>query len=126
MWKEWLAEYWFEAACALVLGTVTAYVKKKLKEYKQEQQEQQTIRDASVALLRIEIVKMYQEYTEKGWIPILMLEVLDPAYQAYTKLGGNGLVPDMYKTLKRLPNQPPERSCGNACLHIPKEQTTLL
>lgn len=124
MWLEWLAKYWFEAACAAVLTCITAYVKHIVKDYRQEHAEQAVLKEAVLAELRIQIMNIYTEYTEKEYIPLWVLEVVEPAYQAYTDLGGNGLVPGFYKTLKRLPNNPPERSCGNSCLNTIIPPTT--
>ena len=54
-------------------------------------------------LLRSEIIRAYDKYTERKYIPIYAKEALEKEYKAYNKLGGNDVATDLYKHLLILP-----------------------
>lgn len=55
-------------------------------------------------LLRAEIIRSHEKYTERGKCPIYAREALTRAYQAYHALGGNDVATDLYRDLLELPN----------------------
>lgn len=55
-------------------------------------------------LLRAEIIRSHEKYTERGKCPIYTREALTRAYQAYHALGGNDVATDLYHDLMELPN----------------------
>ena len=55
-------------------------------------------------LLRAEIIRSHEKYTERGKCPIYAREALTRAYQAYHALGGNDVATDLYRDLMELPN----------------------
>ena len=55
-------------------------------------------------LLRAEIIRSHEKYTERGKCPIYAREALTRAYQAYHALGGNDVATDLYHDLMELPN----------------------
>ncbi len=58
-------------------------------------------KDGLRCLLRAEIIRCYDKYTERGEIPIYAKEALEKEYKAYHKLGGNDVATDLYnKTMK--------------------------
>ena len=54
-------------------------------------------------LLRAEIIRSYDKYSEKGEIPIYAKEALEKEYKAYHKLGGNDVATGLYNELMKLP-----------------------
>lgn len=55
-------------------------------------------------LLRAEIIRSHEKYTERGKCPIYAREALTRAYKAYHALGGNDVATDLYNELMELPN----------------------
>lgn len=55
-------------------------------------------------LLRAEIIRSHEKYTERGKCPIYAREALTRAYQAYHALGGNDVATDLYHDLMELQN----------------------
>ncbi len=56
------------------------------------------------ALLRNEIVRIYEIYTELGYCPSYMKENVGEIYSNYHKLGGNGYATSMINEIYKLPN----------------------
>lgn len=55
------------------------------------------------SLLRAEIIRAYEKYTERGYCPIYAREPLTKVYEAYHAMGGNGTGTDFYKKTIALP-----------------------
>lgn len=55
-------------------------------------------------LLRAEIIRSHEKYTERGKCPIYAREALTRAYKAYHALGGNDVATELYNDLMELPN----------------------
>ena len=60
-------------------------------------------------LLRAEIVRSYDKYTEKGYCPIYAKEALTKAYGAYHALGGNDVATGLYHAVMELPCEKGEK-----------------
>lgn len=54
-------------------------------------------------LLRAEIIRSYDKYTQRNHIPIYAKEALEKEYKAYNKLGGNDVATELYNSLLALP-----------------------
>ncbi len=59
-------------------------------------------------LLRAEIIRSYDKYTARKFIPIYAKESLEKAYKAYHKLGGNDVATELYSKLMILPTEKKE------------------
>ena len=57
-------------------------------------------------LLRAEIIRSNEKYTDKGYCPLYAKEALTKAYSAYHALGGNDVATDLYNDIMALPNAP--------------------
>lgn len=55
-------------------------------------------------LLRAEIIRSHEKYTERGKCTIYAREALTKAYKAYHALGGNDVATDLYNEIMELPN----------------------
>lgn len=93
---------------ALGIGGISSFlVTRKINAVK-EQQENDEARQRAVekgvqALLRAEIIRIYNKYMEKGYIPIYERENLEHLYAEYKALGGNGVIEDLIDKLRELP-----------------------
>lgn len=61
---------------------------------------------ADKCLLRGDIIRTYNRYMDKGYLPIYGEENLDEAFDVYEKLHGNGTIKDLVADLKKLPHEP--------------------
>ena len=64
------------------------------------------MREGVRSLLRAEIIRAYEKYTERGSCPIYAREPLTKVYEAYHAMGGNGTGTDFYRKTIALPSEP--------------------
>lgn len=64
------------------------------------------LEDGVQSLLRLEIVRSYNEYSEKGYCPIYAKESLTRGYRDYHSLGGNDVATSLYEKIMELPTEP--------------------
>lgn len=57
-------------------------------------------------LLRAEIIRSHEKYTERGFCPIYGKEALKRAYTSYHNLGGNDVATKLYEEVMNLPEKP--------------------
>lgn len=60
------------------------------------------------ALLRAQLRKDWNDYSERGYAPIYAKEDFENAYQQYHNLGANGVMDDIRKKFLDLPDKPPK------------------
>lgn len=56
----------------------------------------------TMLLLRVQLIEYHDRYMELGSIPSYAYENFCEMYEAYHKLGGNGMVTHMYDDIKKL------------------------
>lgn len=56
-------------------------------------------------LLRAEIIRSHDKYTDRKYCPIYAKEALTRAYKAYHTLGGNDVATELYKDTMKLPEE---------------------
>lgn len=66
------------------------------------------IKNGLQCLLRAEIIRSYDKYTERGYCPLYAKEALTRAYKAYHALGGNDVATELYHAIMELPTEPPK------------------
>ena len=64
-------------------------------------------------LLRLEIIRSYENYSHKGYCPVYAREALTRGYKAYHTLGGNDVATDLYDKLLELPTSPADKERGH-------------
>ena len=64
------------------------------------------IKRGMIALLRNEIIRIYDKQMELSYCPSYMKENIKEMYDNYHRLGGNGMVSSMVSRLYQLPNKP--------------------
>lgn len=107
--KDWLYKYWIEA----VFGGITAglgWVCKILaKKINKQAADQKALKEGTQALLRNEIIRVYERYINQRWMPLYARENVLSMYSAYHALGGNGAVTQLMEELKALPSNKEDR-----------------
>lgn len=63
------------------------------------------LKNGMIALLKSEIVRIYEIYTKSKYCPSYMKENLNDMYINYKRLGGNGMVTTMVSEIFKLPNE---------------------
>lgn len=66
------------------------------------------IRDGLQCLLRAEIIRSHDKYTDRGYAPHYAKEALTKAYKAYHNLGGNDVATKLYNDVMELPSEKTE------------------
>jgi len=67
------------------------------------------VRRGVQALLRAEMIDMYNHYLEKGHAPIYARENFENLWQQYHALGANGVMDDIKKRFLSLPTDPEDK-----------------
>jgi len=88
-----ILNYWIE----ILLTVVTSGIVYIFKEYI-------GIKNGLKALLRNEIVRIYENYTKLGYCPSYMKENVNEIYTNYHKLKGNGMATSMIEEINKLPS----------------------
>ena len=68
--------------------------------------DQKCMHDGTQALLRNEIIKSYNEYISREYMPIYARENVQSMYDAYHGLGGNGTITHLVVELNAIPSCP--------------------
>lgn len=66
---------------------------------------EQAISDGLQCLLRAEIIRSYEKYSEIGYCPLYSKQALTTAYKAYHALGGNDVATDLYDKIMNMPER---------------------
>lgn len=86
---------------AVTIGNVllTHLISRKAKLSERDQQ----LTNGVQCLLRAEIIRAHEKYSQKHFCPIYAKESLTRAYAAYHALGGNDVATDLYRQCMELP-----------------------
>ena len=68
---------------------------------------QDAVQKGVQALLRANIISLYNKYIEKGYLPIYERENLQHLYDEYKLLLGNGVIDNLKDKLDELPTESP-------------------
>ena len=98
---DWLIPFLCGLAVSILSSLISAAKKRESKA--------RLIEDGVESLLRLEIVRSYNEYTERGYCPIYAKESLTRAYNDYHALGGNGVATALYEKIMALPTERAEQ-----------------
>ena len=73
-----------------------------------KKRENDALKEGVQALLRDRIIQAYNHYSYKGWIPIYAMESIEACYKSYEELGENGVIDNLMRQLRELPNHSTE------------------
>ncbi len=94
------------ATVAVTLGNVL--LTNRLNNRKKNDELRENIAVGVQSLLRAEIIRSNEKYTERGHCPIYAKEALKRQYTAYHNLGGNDIATKLYEECIALPERPKE------------------
>lgn len=94
---EFILKYWIEFAMAGLIGVIANLFRR----HKATQLGVQ-------ALLRANIINLYNKYTERGEMPIYERENVEQLFTQYKALKGNGVIDNLYDKLMELPTPKPK------------------
>ena len=89
---NWLIPF----VCGGVITALSIIVRKKTKKEQAEY-------NGTQCLLRAEIIRQHEKYSELGHCQIYAKESLKKAYSAYHDLGGNDVATRLYEEIMKLP-----------------------
>lgn len=96
---EWLSYFGIPT---LIFASMFTFLIAKMKKYKAEQD---AIRNGIQALLRAEMIKSFNKYTDLGYAPIYAKENFENVYKNYHSLGLNGVMDGIRKQFMELPTE---------------------
>lgn len=97
------------AVAGAAIGWFTAQKKKLEQKATEKSEKSQALENGVCALLRAEIIRQNEKYTERGFAPIYAKEALKRTYAAYHALGGNDIATKLYNEVINLPEQVKEK-----------------
>ena len=98
----------WEILCAFgipsaILSGIIAYVSKIQKDGK-------ALKNGIQALLRAELIKSWEKWSERGYAPIYARENFENCWVQYHALGANGVMDNIHDKFLLLPTTPPNPS----------------
>ena len=104
---EFVAKEWLKILFGVIVAILTGLYRKLEKQIKLDQEKRKAADDGVQALLRDRIVQAYNHYAlEKKYCPIYAKDNINALYEAYHRLGGNGVVTGLKEKLDALPTEP--------------------
>ena len=99
LFVKWLVPFLCGGAVS-ILGTLAAQMKKNRKK-------ERAVEKGVQCLLRAEIIRQHEKYTDRGYCPLYAKEALKREYDAYHELGGNDVATDLFNQIMKLPPEEP-------------------
>ena len=98
---------WATILTASISTSVGAVVTAIVGNFKSGHAKNKAMQSGLQSLLRAEIIRQHEKYTDRGYCPIYAKDALRREYESYHLLGGNGVITDLYNDLISLPEFPP-------------------
>ena len=92
---------------SIVCGWLASFFTIAKSKNKRRKERDRAVEDGLEALLRAEIIRQYEKYSERGYCPIYAKEALKREYSSYHALGGNDVATELYHKILALPTEPP-------------------
>ena len=93
-----------------IIGALVGWLVKRHRDSVEEQDQLKAdnavLKQGFQALLRAQMVKDYNRYQEKGFMPIYAKDNFENVYQAYHRMGSNGVMDDIYSKVMAMPTEP--------------------
>jgi len=100
---EYLLKYWAGWLCGILGSVILGAWTMLLSKYKKLHNKQCAIELGVQALLRSQLIQLYNKYMEIGAVPIYERENIEQLYIQYENLGGNGVMTELLEKLNALP-----------------------
>lgn len=98
---EFLQQHWLQVINFFVeLG----FIKVFWNVYKDRKKRSNAMNNGMRSILRAEIKNICIKAEEKGYLPVYAVESLNDMFSAYSALGGNGAIKELYLATLRLPH----------------------
>ena len=101
-YKDLFINKWIEIIFGFIAAGLVALYKKLASKLHKQVCDQNSLKDGTLALLRSEIIRNYEKYIYRKWIPIYARENVLKLYEAYHQLGGNGAIDKLIEELEAL------------------------
>lgn len=99
-----------------ILSGVIAYMQGIYRRVKRENAERKdeaaALKNGIQALLRAELIKSWEKWSERGYAPIYARENFENCWLQYHALGANGVMDDIHSKFLQLPTNPPQSSAA--------------
>ena len=96
------------ALAGAIITYLVTILRQKKQQIEEQRKENEALKAGVQALLRKDIVQAYNHYWEQQWIPIYAIESIEACYRSYEALGENGVIDNLMRQLRELPNHGPE------------------
>lgn len=103
--KNFVVEYWLEVAFGAVVAGFAWGYRRLAKKLSTQRHREDAVAQGVQALLRNEIIRIYNQCAEQGYCPIYLRESVMAMYNAYHALGGNGTVTELVEKLQKMPTE---------------------
>lgn len=111
-WWEYVLAAVLSAVIGAAVGAVVTLIqkggRKAAEKRERERKETDAMREGLEALLRAEIIRQNEKWTERGYFPAYAREALTAEFESYKALGGNGSVKVIYEQTMSLPPAAPK------------------
>lgn len=95
------------ALAGAIITYLVTVLRQKKQQIEEQRKENRALKEGIQALLRDRIIQAYNKYFESGWIPIYAMESIEACYASYEELGENGVIDNLMRQLRGLPNHEP-------------------
>lgn len=96
---KWLIPFLCGSAVSLLSALIALW--------KNNRKREKSVEMGLQCLLRAEIIRSFEKYTDKHYCPIYAKEALKREYDSYHNLGGNDVATSLYKKIMELPEEAP-------------------
>ena len=94
-----ILKYWIEIFFGILIG-LFGYIYQRLKKYYSLIE---TTKNGVKVLLKVEIIRRYNEYKKNGEISMFDKEIISELYKEYGNLDGNGIISEIVKKINEIP-----------------------
>lgn len=108
-WVEIIVEFLKQTyiiALPIILGYIVWLLQtqktERVKADKRQETDSEAQKEGIMLLLRVQLIEYHDKYMERGEIPSYAYENFCAMYDAYHKLGGNGMITKMFEEIKEL------------------------
>lgn len=102
---EQVLVYVVNTILGIAIGWLTKRYKEGRREAEQLKQDNEILKQGFQALLRNAMVKDYNHYMDKGYMPIYAKDSFEAVYQAYHRMGANGVMDDIHTKAMAMPTE---------------------